>query len=143
MIRKAIRAGMNSLGLGRRMDASAPPSATATLGRARATVPIAADAPRRCATFACVFITVASNKWLLLLDDQRDNEADKRERLDKRGRKDEASEQRALHLRLTSGRGGVAVRRKTNTKAGSDDAETISDDSHDSSFVACPPYAGN
>ena len=72
------------------------------------------------------------------LGDQRNDEADECEGLDECGAQDEDREQTALHLRLArDGRRG-AISRKTNADAGADNTKTITDSSHDSSFVSRP-----
>ena len=69
------------------------------------------------------------------MDDQRNDEADKGQGLDERGAKNEGSEQTALHLGLTGHCGRCAIGRKTDADAGTNNTKTISDDSHDSSFI--------
>ena len=69
------------------------------------------------------------------LGDQRHDEADEGQCLDECGAQDEHRKQAPLDLRLTRHRRGCAVGSKTDTDAGADNTETITNDSHDSSFV--------
>lgn len=69
------------------------------------------------------------------LGDQRHDEADEGQCLDECGAQDEDCEQTTLDLRLTRHRRGCAVGSKANTDAGANNTETITNDSHDSSFV--------
>ena len=75
---------------------------------------------------------------LLALGDEGDDEADEGQGLDECGAEDEDSEQAALHLRLTGDGGGGTKRREADADTGADNTKTITNCSHDSSFVVRP-----
>ena len=69
------------------------------------------------------------------LRNQRNDEADQAQSLGECRCKNEDGEGTALDLRLTSHSARSTECCKTNCETGTDNAETISDNSHDSSFV--------
>lgn len=69
------------------------------------------------------------------LGNEGHNEADEAECLGEGGRQDEDRERAALNLGLTRHGARGAERRKADGKAGTDNTETVSDNSHNSSFV--------
>jgi hypothetical protein len=73
-----------------------------------------------------------------LLDNEGNDKADEGKGLDEGRGKDEAREEGALHLGLTGRGRGVAVRCQADADAGAYDTKTISNNSHDSSFVNRP-----
>ena len=81
------------------------------------------------------FLQLSVCRCRRLLDDKADDEADEGECLDESGAEDEDREQTALHFRLTRHRARGAERSETDANASADDAKTITDDSHNSSFV--------
>ena len=110
IIRKAISAGMNSAILGMRMSApAAPSSANAETGMSSA----AADAESAIALF----------------------EADQSQSLAEGGAHDEDGEHAALDLRLTGHSTRSTQSRQADSKTSADNTETVTDNSHDSSFV--------
>ena len=73
-----------------------------------------------------------------LLNNQGNDEADQGQSLSEGGAHDEDGERAALDFRLTRHSGGATIRRKTDCKACTDNTETVTDNSHDSSFVVRP-----
>ena len=70
----------------------------------------------------------------LPLGDERHDEADEAECLGKRGRQNEDGEGATLDLGLASHRARGTEGSKANSKTGTDNTETVTDNSHDSSF---------
>lgn len=70
-----------------------------------------------------------------LFDDQRDDEADQSQSLAECRAHDEDGEHAALDLRLTGHCPGSTQSGKADSKTSADNTETVTDNSHDSSFV--------
>ena len=71
----------------------------------------------------------------MLFNDQRDNEADQSQSLAEGGAHDEDGEHAALDLRLTGHSTRSTQSRQADSKTSADNTETVTDNSHDSSFV--------
>ena len=74
----------------------------------------------------------------LPLGDERHDEADKAQRLGKGGRQNEDGKGATLNLGLASHSARSAKRREADSEACTDNTETVTDNSHDSSFDVRP-----